>query len=310
MAPDVTSPATIPERSLATRFDRSHRARYRSAVIQGGIGLALVLVSWRISWSGPEPLRFHTFFPLWLGYILVVDALSIVVSASSLLRRAGWKSIGFFAVSAPFWWAFEAANSILGNWIYLLPHEYSWLEYHVEATIAFSTVVPAVFVTSELVRLLVLPRAVRWITIAPTQTGLVLISAGGAAMTALTLTFPDLLFPLIWIGIFLAIDPISSLLGGKSVARQVRCGRWDTVSVLFISTLICGFFWEMWNSRSMPKWRYEISYLEWARLFEMPALGYGGYLPFSLELFAIFAICDRVFRLGLGDTIRFDREVS
>jgi hypothetical protein len=80
--------------------------------------------------------------------------------------------------------------------------------------------------------------------------------------------------------------------------------------VLFLATLICGFFWEMWNSNAMPKWRYEIEYAEQAHLFEMPALGYGGYLPFSLELFAIFAFCDRVLRLGIGKALRFDREAA
>jgi hypothetical protein len=289
---------------------RPTKLSHRSAAFQAILGLVLVLVSWRISWSGPEPFRFHTFFPLWLGYILIVDALSLRISGSSLLRRAGWKSIGFFGISAPFWWIFEAANAALGNWVYELPRDYSWLEYRVEATVAFSTVVPAVFVTSELVRLGAVRGPVRWVTVAPSKNQLILISASGAAMTVLALLLPDLLFPFIWVGIFLLIDPVSHLLGGKSISGQVRHGRWDTVIVLFAATLICGFFWEMWNSRAMPKWRYELPYSEWWRLFEMPAFGYGGYLPFSLELFAIFAICDRLLRLGLGDSIRFDREAG
>src|SRR5687768_7801350 len=94
----------------------------RAGLYQAVFGLLLVAISWRISWSGPEPARFHTFFPLWLGYILTVDAISLLISGSSLLHRAGWKSVGYFAISAPFWWIFEAANDVLGNWIYELPH--------------------------------------------------------------------------------------------------------------------------------------------------------------------------------------------
>ena len=288
----------------------TRRSLDRSALAQAAVGVVLTVLSWRIAWSGPEPLRYHTFFPLWLGYILTVDALSIFVSGSSLLRRAGWRFIGFFVLSAPFWWVFEAANAILENWVYELPRDYSWLEYHLEATIAFSTVIPAVFVTCELVRLTVIRRPVQWIPITPSRSGLVLLTASGAALTLSALLLPDLLFPLIWIGIFLLLDPISYLIGGKSITSHVRAGRWDTVLVLFLATLICGFFWEMWNSRAVPKWRYELPFAEWARLFEMPALGYGGYLPFSLELFAIFAIGDRLLRLGLGKTVRFDREVD
>lgn len=282
----------------------------QSALLQGLVGVILALVSWRISWSGPEPLRYHTFFPLWLGYILAVDALSILRSGSSLLRRAGRRSIGFFVLSAPFWWIYEAANSRLDNWIYVLPHDYSWLEYHVEATVAFSTVIPAVFVTAELVRLLIVPGIVRWKRIDPGRRGLASIALAGALVTALTLVLPDLLFPLIWIGLFLCFDPISALLGGKSITSHVRVARWDTVLVLFIATLTCGFFWEMWNSQAMPKWRYEVPFAEWAHLFEMPLLGYGGYLPFGLEVFALFALSDRILRLSLGDAIRFDREVG
>ena len=50
--------------------------------------------------------------------------------------------------------------------------------------------------------------------------------------------------------------------------------------------MVCAFFWELWNVYSYPKWVYEIPGVGFAHLFEMPLLGYLGYLPFSLELFA------------------------
>jgi hypothetical protein len=43
----------------------------------------------------------------------------------------------------------------------------------------------------------------------------------------------------------------------------------------------------MWNYYSNPKWIYTISLGYWMKIFEMPLLGYGGYLPFSLELYAM-----------------------
>jgi hypothetical protein len=55
-----------------------------------------------------------------------------------------------------------------------------------------------------------------------------------------------------------------------------------------VGVLICGFFWEFWNFYSYPKWVYHVPYLGFLHVFEMPLLGYGGYLPFSLELFAIY----------------------
>ena len=49
-----------------------------------------------------------------------------------------------------------------------------------------------------------------------------------------------------------------------------------------------GFFWEMWNFYSYPKWIYQIPFVDFLRVFEMPILGYGGYIPFALELFAMY----------------------
>ena len=50
---------------------------------------------------------------------------------------------------------------------------------------------------------------------------------------------------------------------------------------------MCGFFWEAWNFWAMPKWEYVIPYVNQLHVFEMPLIGYAGYLPFGLELFAM-----------------------
>lgn len=54
---------------------------------------------------------------------------------------------------------------------------------------------------------------------------------------------------------------------------------------LSLGALICGFFWEMWNYFSFPKWIYHTPGAEFLRVFEMPLLGYGGYIPFALVLY-------------------------
>lgn len=278
-----------------------------SAVAQICAGLILIGAFWYMAWAQTGPLRHHTFFPLWLGYILLVDAISLITAGSSLSRRMGRRFLLLFVVSIPFWWLFEAANARLGNWTYVLPHEYSFFRYRLEASLAFSTVVPAVFVTAELVRYALIRRQVMWISLRPDRRGLLWIAGSGVVAFFMVMTLPDLFFPLVWISLFFVFDPISNLLGGRSISGQVADGRWDTVLVVFIATLICGFFWEMWNIRAMPKWEYDIAYAEWLHVFEMPILGYGGYLPFGLELYAAVSLLDRVLKLGLFDSIRFDR---
>jgi hypothetical protein len=55
------------------------------------------------------------------------------------------------------------------------------------------------------------------------------------------------------------------------------------------------FFWEMWNFFSYPKWIYHVPWVSYLYIFEMPLLGYGGYLPFALELYAMYHLVAGLF---------------
>jgi hypothetical protein len=39
----------------------------------------------------------------------------------------------------------------------------------------------------------------------------------------------------------------------------------------------------MWNFYSLAKWTYHVPFVQRFEIFEMPILGYAGYLPFGLE---------------------------
>jgi len=252
------------------------------------VGAVIIAITWPVAWSGWEPWSTYTFFPLWLGYILVVDGLVWARSGTSPMTRSVGRFLGLFALSAPGWWLFEAANERLQNWYYLTSEPIPRWEYAVRATIAFSTVVPAIFVTAELFRTLpFLRRTVPFVRFAPGRTGLYALIAAGIVMTAAWIVFPDVAFPFVWIGAFFILDPVNRLIGARSLAADVARNNWSNVFALFAAGLTCGFFWEMWNSRSMPKWIYEVPYIDSPKLFEMPLLGYGGYFPFALEIFAL-----------------------
>ena len=66
-----------------------------------------------------------------------------------------------------------------------------------------------------------------------------------------------------------------------------RFGRQRPVVALALGALVCGFFWEMWNVYAYPKWVYRTPGVQFWHVFEMPLLGYVGYPPFALELFAL-----------------------
>jgi L-cystine uptake protein TcyP (sodium:dicarboxylate symporter family) len=49
---------------------------------------------------------------------------------------------------------------------------------------------------------------------------LVAIAVLGAAVFALSLLLPRYAFPLVWIGLFLLLDPVNRLLGGTACRRR------------------------------------------------------------------------------------------
>ena len=60
-------------------------------------------------------------------------------------------------------------------------------------------------------------------------------------------------------------------------------GDWRMLWAAAVAALICGCFWEMWNFYSPARWEYAVLFVHGATLFQMPLLGYAGYLPFGLE---------------------------
>ncbi|NBC16474.1 MAG: hypothetical protein GVY18_04055, partial [Bacteroidetes bacterium] len=69
--------------------------------VHGWLGLVLVAVFWALNW-GLTGLRTHLlFFPLWLGYILTVDALVLRRRGTSLLTRSPRWFVLLFLCSIP-----------------------------------------------------------------------------------------------------------------------------------------------------------------------------------------------------------------
>jgi hypothetical protein len=77
------------------------------------------------------------------------------------------------------------------------------------------------------------------------------------------------------------------------VFSQAFKGDWSLVVSSSLAALFCGMFWELWNYHSLAKWEYAIPFVQRFHLFEMPVLGYAGYLPFGLECVVIGQMLDR-----------------
>jgi hypothetical protein len=110
-------------------------------------GLLLTAIAWLAAWGRFGIVTEFSFFPLWVGYILVLNGMSEVLFQDSLIRRMGRSFFGLFVLSVPMWWFFELMNSFVHNWHYIFAHPISDLQYNVQASIDFSTVMPAVLST-------------------------------------------------------------------------------------------------------------------------------------------------------------------
>lgn len=261
--------------------------RGRRFLVRGAVGLALISVSWPASWLHVEPFGRHAFFSLWLGYILVVDSVVLRRRGESLLTRSPAGFVLMFVASAPLWWAFEGINQLTDNWHYIGVSHYSALQYALLATWNFSIVIPAVFETAELLgTFAVIRRFHHGPKIPLSGPTLIGIFAFGVAMIPAMALWPRYVFPMAWLSIFFIMDTMNLTLGRPSIASDLRKGDWRRVAALALGALVCGWFWEMWNFNALPKWEYTIPYLGFGRVFEMPVLGYLGYLPFGLEVYA------------------------
>ena len=256
----------------------------------GWFGLALGLVAWLLAWTRFEwfaPFQDFTFSPIWFAYILVVNALTVRRTGRCLMTDCPANFALLFPLSAAFWWFFEFLNRFVQNWYYVGIGTLTPLEYIVFATLPFSTVLPAVLSTEDFLRSF--PLIGRGLDNIPTthRTPSCTIPAATLALSAASLAgigvWPDRLFPLLWLAPLLIMTSCQALSGRPTLFAPVAHGDWSRLCRLALAALICGFFWEMWNYGSLARWIYTVPFVNRFHLFEMPILGYAGYLPFGLE---------------------------
>jgi hypothetical protein len=257
--------------------------------LHGWIGLALVAVSWPLNWLLPGLRTTVMFFPLWLGYCLTVDALVLRLRGTSLLTRSPRRYAGMFLVSAPVWWIYEALNLRIQNWVYQGAGYFGPVGYFLLASLCFSVVIPAIFGTAELVAGTRFVQNLKpWAILRGDRRTTALLFSLGWVMLGLMYAWPRIFFPFAWLSVLFLLEPVNVWLGNHSLTAWTARGDWRPVVSLFLGGLLTGFFWEMWNFYAYPKWIYQIPGVGFLHIFEMPILGYFGYLPFALELYALY----------------------
>ena len=256
----------------------------------GYIGLLIILAGEVLMLRKVEP--FATYFtPIaWTGYVLFVDSLIFKLKGQSLMLSR----TGEFTIMLPWsiacWLIFEAYNLHTRSWRYVgLPENIAlrWLGYGW----SFATIFPGILQTAELLetsgtfgRIAVRKRVI-------TRRSLSWQIFAGVALLGIPVILPakvaGYLIGLVWVGFIFLLEPINYLLGGRSILRQLEEGKLDKLLYLFASGLVCGFLWEFWNYWARAKWEYTFPFQTGPKVFEMPILGFLGFLPFAVECYSM-----------------------
>ena len=276
--------------------------------IWGIIAFILLIISWVLAWNRFTwfaPLQVYTFIPLWLCYIVIVNAITTYRSGHCLLIKQPMYVLALFFLSSIYWWYYEYLNGFIKNWYYLGIDQLTTTEYVFHSTIAYATVLPAVISTIEL--LATLPRFNQPFTnfwswqLSNPKAWAIAIWIGGCVVLGVATMYPEKLFMFVWIAPLFIIVAARYMLGQTTLFSSLALGDWRSVILPATAALICGFFWELWNSQSFAHWQYNIPYVDRFALFEMPAIGYAGYLPFGLVCLAIAELLPDTGRLIRSD---------
>ena len=270
-------------------YEQGHRRLPAHAIV----GLVSVLVFEALLFTDNSFVGDY-FTPIqWTGLILFLDGLHRWRTGHSWLLDNFGEFLLLCVISIGSWLIFEWYNVYLGNWSYLNLPDNIWVRYSGYAW-AFATISPGMFLIYQTLDDWVpgedpetpprLPDAVFY--------PFVIFGLGCLVVPAI---WPSTyMSPLVWMGFAFLLDPINGRLGGRSILSEFFTGHFRSMLLFFLAGLIAGLLWEFWNYWAISKWEYDVPYWGHIKLFEMPVLGFLGFMPFIIESFAIYVFVRRL----------------
>jgi len=266
--------------------------------LYGIFGIFLLIFSEILHFKKIDPFYSWFYCFAWWSYILIIDAIIYRLKGNSLILSRTKEFLLMVPWSVFIWLVFEAANLSLENWYYIyLPNSTieRWLGY----AVAYGTVLPGIFETTELLEtIVVLKKSQTKKTVLSQKGHRVLILLGVLCLVSSVL-IPKYFFPLIWVGFIFLLEPFNYRFGGRSLLKDLEEGDPRKIYLLLTAGLICGLLWEFWNFWALSKWIYTVPFFEDMKGFEMPVLGFLGFPPFAIQAYVMYNFIS-LFRFGRG----------
>jgi hypothetical protein len=259
----------------------------------GWAGLLLLIVSEICLVLKIDPFYSWFYSFAWWSYILLADNLLLRLTGNSLLTTRRRELPSMLPLSVFIWLLFEAYNLALKNWGYAGVPADMWLRWP-GYVLAFATVLPGIFVTSDLVDRVLFGTRERLasdaapLASAPVTAPSHWLIGVGAILCVCPLIWPRFFFSAVWIGPIFLLDPLLERIGVQSLSLAIVSGGRRRVWSLLVGGLLCGLMWEFWNFWAGTKWVYSVPFFGSWKVFEMPALGFLGFPPFALECWILY----------------------
>ena len=238
----------------------------------------------------------------WTGLILFLDGLQRRRAGTSLISDHFGEFMLLCAISIGSWAVFEFYNVFLGNWRYLNLPENLWVRYSGYAW-AFATISPGMFLIYQNLDGVIPGADPEKRPRLPDKVFYPFVIVGLACLVVPLIWPSTYMTPLVWMGFAFLLDPINGRLGERSILSEFFTGHFRSMPIFFLAGLIAGFLWEFWNYWAFAKWEYDVPYWGHVKLFEMPVLGFLGFMPFVIESYAIYRFVRRL--IPLRDGARF-----
>lgn len=266
------------------------------------IGLISFGTSIILLWTkSHEPVLFLHWsdFPLFWGLVLLIDGWAYKRNGGkSLISEYPQEIVGIGVASAFGWMLFEYLNFFVDdNWFYPFGDIIDREQFLLYAIIISTGLIPLAFVFYGLFN--TIPVLQNRFTVGPRivlsegiKTVLLVLSVLSLFLAGL---LPDVLFFTLWLSPALVIGLTLDKLGIWTPLQSIGRGNWRPTLVFALTYLAAGLCLECENyfsgihsgrevlfTQAPAYWQYDLPYVNRFHLFEMPILGFLGYMPFSL----------------------------